>query len=340
VTHSAGQSVEVGVAPHQGGMRLDALLCAAIEGMSRARAADHLAAGHVRLLAGPANARIKPSLLVHQSMRFAVQVQPKPQLSAAPEAIELRIVFEDAHVLVVDKPAGLVVHPALGHESGTLVNALLHHEPDMADLGDTYRPGLVHRIDQFTSGLLVVAKTETALRRLGADFAAHRLERRYVAIALGSLRQDTWSLRGLHGRHPGDRKKFTCRAAQGKPAVTHLTVLARTPLTTLVVATLETGRTHQIRVHLAEAGHPIAGDDLYGGKRPFARTARTRADADWLAQVPRQALHAYALGFRHPHTGEDLRFELGWPDDLQAIALGLYGANARLPGLAEPVFRG
>ncbi len=340
MTDPAATELEIGVAPDQGGMRLDALLCAAIDGMSRARATEHLHAGHVRLVAGPLQARIKPSLLVHQSMRFAVRVQPRPQLSAAPEAIDLRIVYEDAHLLVVDKPAGLVVHPALGHESGTLVNALLHHEPEMAELGDTYRPGLVHRIDQFTSGLLVVAKTEQALRRLGADFAAHRLERRYVAIALGTLRQDTWTLQGLHGRHPADRKKFTCRASDGKSAVTHLTVLARTPLTSLVIATLETGRTHQIRVHLAELGHPIAGDALYGGKRPFAKTERTRSDAGWLGQVPRQALHAYALGFRHPHTGQDLRFELGWPDDLAEIAQGLYGADARLPGLAEPVFRG
>ncbi len=321
-------------------MRLDAFLCATIDGMSRARATEHLHAGHVQLVAGPRNAKCKPSLLVHQSMRFAVQLQPRPQLSAAPEPIDLRIVYEDAHLLVVDKPAGLVVHPALGHESGTLVNALLYHEPEMADVGDTYRPGLVHRIDQFTSGLLVVAKNEAALRRLGADFAAHRLERRYAAIALGNLRQDTWTLQGLHGRHPADRKKFTCRAKEGKPAVTHLTVLARTPLTSLVVATLETGRTHQIRVHLTELGHPIAGDELYGGKRPFAKTERTRADAGWLAQVPRQALHAYALGFRHPHTGQDLRFELDWPADLAAIAQGLYGADARLPGLTEPVFRG
>ncbi|MSQ81957.1 MAG: RluA family pseudouridine synthase [Myxococcales bacterium] len=332
--------VQLGVAPEHGGLRLDAFLCSQIEGMSRARAANHLTQGHVRLLAGPANAKIKASLHVHKSMVFEVCLQPRPQLSALPEAIDLTIVYEDEHLLVVDKPAGLVVHPALGHESGTLVNALLHHEPQMAGLGDQYRPGLVHRIDRYTSGLLVVAKTDAALRRLGADFAKHQLERRYVAIALGNLRDDTLTARGLHARHPTDRKKFTCRAADGKQAVTHLTVLARSPLTTLVVATLETGRTHQIRVHLAELGHPIVGDDTYGGRRPHPKTERTLHDAGVLAQVPRQALHAYALGFTHPHSGQPLRFELGWPTDLVEIAQSLFGDAAKLPSLDQAVFRG
>lgn len=328
------------VLPEHGGMRLDAFLCSQIEGMSRARAAQHFEGGHVRLVAGPANAKVKPSLHVNKTMAFEVALQPRPELSAAPEDIALRVVYEDETLLVVDKPAGLVVHPAAGHESGTLVNALLHHVPEVDGLGHPFRPGLVHRIDLDTSGLLVVAKTEKALRQLGADFAAHRLERRYAAIALGNLRQDALTVQTLHGRHPTHRKKFSGRVADGKPAITHLQVLARSPLTTLVVATLQTGRTHQIRVHLAEMGHPIAGDELYGGIRPHPKTERTRADAAILAGLPRQALHAYALGFRHPADGRILRFEIGWPDDLADAAASLYGDAAQLPPLSQAVHGG
>lgn len=334
------EPLQLPVLPEHGGQRLDSWLCGQIADMSRTRATEHIAGGHVRLLRGPAGAKLKPSLQVHKAMVFAVDVQPRPALSAAPEPIALAIVYEDADVVVVDKPAGLVVHPAAGHTSGTLVNALLHHLPELDGVGDTLRPGLVHRIDKDTSGLLVAAKHEKALRRLGADFAAHRLERRYVAIALGNLQHDTWTARSLHGRHPTDRKKFSGRVAEGKTAVTHLTVLARSPLTTLVVATLETGRTHQIRMHLAELGHPIAGDALYGGQRAHAKTERTRHDARALADLPRQALHAYALGFRHPTTGLQLRFELGWPADLAGIATQLYGDACKLPTLDEPVYRG
>lgn len=324
----------------QAGQRLDAWLCGRLDGMSRARAVDHIAHGHVRLVEGPRTAHLRPSLLVARAMVFEIEVQPRPAPSAAAEAIDLSVVYEDADVVVVDKPAGLVVHPAAGHLSGTLVNALMHHLPDLEGVGDPLRPGLVHRIDKDTSGLLVAAKHERALRRLGADFAAHRLERRYAAIALGQLSRDTLTLRTLHGRHPTDRRRFSGRVGEGKPAVTHLTVIARSPLTTLVVATLQTGRTHQIRMHLAELGHPIAADALYGGARPHPRTDRTRADAQALGQLSRQALHAYALAFRQPTTGAPLRFELGWPADLAPLARALYGDAARLPGLDEAVHRG
>lgn len=338
---ATADALTLAVEPHEGGQRLDAWLCARIDGMSRARATAHIAAGHVALLQGPAQAKVKPSLLVHKTMVFRVALQPRPQLSAEPEPIPLTIVYEDEDLLVVDKPPGLVVHPAAGHESGTLVNALLHHAPEMDGVGDDeVRPGLVHRIDKDTSGLLVVSKNERAMRRLAADFAAHRLERRYVAIALGNLREDRLTVRTLHGRHPTDRKRFSGRVREGKPAVSHFTVLARTPLTTLVVCTLETGRTHQIRMHLAELGHPIVGDALYGGVRPHPRTSRTAADLPWLQRVSRQALHAYALGFRHPRTGAQLRFELGWPEDLQAVAQGLYGEAVALPSLGTAVWTG
>ncbi len=336
------ETVRIEVRPDEGGTRLDALLCARIDGLSRARATEHLASGHVRLIAGAAkaNTKLKPSLLVNKQHIFEIDVQPRQELSAEAQAIPLTIVYEDADLLVIDKPPGLVVHPAAGHEDGTLVNALLHHAPEMAAMKgkDAYRPGLVHRIDKDTSGLLVVSKNETAMKKLAALFALHNIERRYVAIVLGQLPQEKMTFRTLHGRHPTERKRFTGKVTEGKEAVTHVTVLARSALTTLVVCQLETGRSHQIRMHLAESGHPIAGDHLYGGVRPHPKTTRTMGDAVILATIKRQALHAYALGFQHPRTGRQLRMELPWPADLMDVARGLYGAeNIALPPLSEDV---
>jgi len=335
--------VELVVTPQEGGMRLDAFLATRIDNLSRARATEHLAAGLVTLLHGPpslqaklerGSGRLKGSMQVQERMAFAIALQPRPQMTAQAQEMPLRIVYEDDDLLVIDKPAGLVVHPAAGHESGTLINALLWHAPEMEGVGDDeVRPGLVHRIDKDTSGLLVVTKSDLALRKLAKDFAAHRIERCYVAILHGQLPGDQLTIESLHGRHPVDRKKFSGRVTEGKTAITHLTVLARSPLTTLVQCRLETGRTHQIRVHVAERGHPIVGDQLYGGVRPVAKTARTAQDAKWIGQIGRQALHAYVLGFDHPRTGNHLRFVLGWPEDLVAAAQGLYGDACGLPDL-------
>ncbi len=332
------QTLRIEVEPSHGGQRLDSFLCAMVPDFSRGRATDHITQGRVRLQG--TTGKVKPSFLLHKGLVVEIDVQPRPALSAAPEAIDLRIVYEDADLLVIDKPAGMVVHPAAGHEGGTLVNALLHHAPGIAGVGDTFRPGLVHRIDKDTSGLLVVTKTDAAMRKLAAAFAHHRIERRYVAIVLGQLPADTLTISTLHGRHPVDRKRFSSKVREGKTAVTHVQVLARSALCTLCVCTLETGRSHQIRMHLAEHGHPIAGDALYGGARTHAKTPRTVSDIACLRRIERQALHAYALGFVHPRTGEALRFELDWPEDLRAAAEGLFGAAMRLPPLAEPVYRG
>jgi 23S rRNA pseudouridine1911/1915/1917 synthase len=330
------ETLRLPVPAHEGGARLDVFLARHVPDFSRARATEHIAQGHVRLWRGAdhlAPGKVKPSYLLHDALTVEVSVQPRPQMSAEPEAIPLVVVYEDADLLVVDKPAGLVVHPAAGHETGTLVNALLHHVPDVAEVGDDdLRPGLVHRIDKDTSGLLVVSKSELAMRKLAALFARHELERRYAAVVLGTWPEDALTIRSLHGRHPTERKKFTGRVKEGKPAVTHVQVLARSPLASLVACTLETGRTHQIRVHLAERGHPIAGDALYGGQRPLAKTERTANDRKWLGQVTRQALHAYALGFAHPRTGQPMRFHSPWPAELVPVVEGLFGEVA-LPGL-------
>jgi 23S rRNA pseudouridine1911/1915/1917 synthase len=232
---------------------------------------------------------------------------------ARPEAIPLDILFEDASLIVVNKPAGLVVHPAPGHDGGTLVNAILHHTE--VELGaDPRRPGVVHRLDKDTSGIMVVARTDAAREGLSALFAAHRMERVYEAICLGRVPAEI-TFDTLHGRHPVDRKRFSSKVKVGKRAVTHVQRVRELRGATLVRCQLETGRTHQIRVHLADHGFPLLGDAVYGraGKDPLLREVAE--------ELGRQALHARMLGFVHPVTGQSLRFEMEPPADfLRALA--------------------
>ncbi len=240
-----------------------------------------------------------------------VLIHPAPPetMSAEPQAIPLQVLFEDDQLIVLDKPAGLVVHPAPGHPDGTLVNALLHHA-EVQGGSDPLRPGIVHRLDKDTSGVMVVAKSAQAHERLVEMFQQHRLERAYLAIALGrppqSIRYET-----LHGRHPSNRKKFTSRTERGRRAVTDLESIELLHGSALVRCRLETGRTHQIRVHLAEHGHPVLGDALYG-KSIGDPELRRVAD-----ELGRQALHATVLAFEHPITGKAMRFETEPPQDFQ-----------------------
>lgn len=241
-----------------------------------------------------------------------VTIEPAPpeEMSAAPQDIPINVLFEDDDLLVLDKQAGLVVHPAPGHPDGTLVNALLHHA-NVAGGNDPLRPGIVHRLDKDTSGVMVVAKSPSAHERLVDMFQAHRLERAYLAIVRGrppeKVRFDTF-----HARHPVNRKKFTSKGQRGKRAVTYLESIELLHGSALVRCRLETGRTHQIRVHLTDAGHPVIGDPLYG----------TSIGDPLLRQVSqslgRQALHAALLEFDHPTTGEPLRFETAPPEDFAA----------------------
>ena len=249
-----------------------------------------------------------------------VTIEPAPPeaLSAKPQAIPLTVLHEDDHLLVVDKEAGLVVHPAPGHPDGTLVNAVLHHAV-VTGGDDPVRPGIVHRLDKDTSGVMVVAKTPTAHERLVEMFQAHALERAYLAIALGRT-PDRTTYDTFHARHPHHRKKFTSKGDRGRRAVSHLETLEALHGASLVRCRLETGRTHQIRVHLADAGHPVLGDPLYGksiGDPELRRVSQ---------ELGRQALHASVLAFEHPATGERLRFETPPPQDfddaLQSLRAG------------------
>lgn len=298
------------VAPGTGGGRLDKFLALAT-GLSRMRLKALIEAGHAALDGATikdASARVKPGQ--------AVTLEVPPPVAAVPraQAIPLTVVYEDAALIVVDKPAGLVVHPAPGNPDRTLVNALLAHcRGSLSGIGGVERPGIVHRIDKDTSGLLVAAKTEAAHRALAARFAAHDLERGYKAVVWGAPAGASGTVDAALGRSRHDRKKIAL-VESGKPAVTHWRVEARygrPPLASLLDCRLETGRTHQIRVHLAALGHGLVGDQSYG-RRP-------KGTPPLLARFPRQALHAWLLGFPHPVTGERLRFEADMPEDMRDL---------------------
>ncbi len=289
---------------HEAGERIDRILSARPLGFSRSALQSFITEGRVTVDGKVVRASARPS----EGARIVVRPLPPPPSAAVPQDIPLEILFEDAQLIVLMKPAGLVVHPAPGHPDGTLVNALRFHVEVAA--GDPERPGIVHRLDRDTSGVMVVAKTERAREGLIAQFQRHTIEREYVAIALGRIAAPL-RIETLHGRDPNDRKKFTGRVREGKTAITHVEPLAALHHATLVRCRLETGRTHQIRMHLAELGHSLLGDPVYG--RP-SREPRVRAAAEALG---RQALHARVLGFTHP-DGQALRFEAAPPADFAA----------------------
>ena len=301
--------IEIEVSAEESGERLDKVLSARPLGLSRSALQALIEQGRVEV-----DGRVlRASAKVSAGARVLVRPAPPPPSEAVPQDIPLELLYQDEHLAVIMKPAGLVVHPAPGHADGTLVNALRFHLDVRA--GDPERPGIVHRLDRDTSGVMVVARTVVAREGLIARFKSHDIDREYVAIAQGeppaSLRIET-----LHGRHPTDRKRFTARVREGKRAVTQLTLLRRLHGSALVSCRLETGRTHQIRMHLAEHGWPLLADPVYG--RPSA-DPRVRAAAE---AIGRQALHARVLGFTHPATGEPMRFVAEAPDDFQrALAL-------------------
>jgi 23S rRNA pseudouridine1911/1915/1917 synthase len=293
--------------------RIDRVLAGLLEGVSRAQVQRWIDEGRVSVDGRPARSKDR----VAAGQRIAYEVMVEPGTTAEPDAaVPFRVVYDDAHLVVVDKPAGIVVHPARGNLRGTLVNGLLalpgfERSVDERDPDGQRRPGIVHRIDKDTSGILVVAKDAPTREGLKQQFATHTIHRVYQAISVGvptAERYDTW-----YGRHPSQRIKFSSRGTGGKRAVTH--VRLRQPLRlgcAWVECQLETGRTHQIRVHLAEqAGCPLLADALYG-TRPAHPTLREIAD-----QLGRQALHAATLGFTHPITGEMLSFDSPLPEDMQ-----------------------
>lgn len=293
--------------PEDKGLRLDAWLARCLPDLSRARIQALIAQGCVTIKARP----VKPSLKVTLGLTAFVEIPPPAPADPIPEAIPLKILFEDADIVVIDKAPGLVVHPAAGHASGTLVNALLHHCPDLQGIGGELRPGIAHRLDRDTSGLLVAAKNDAALAGLQAQFKAHAVMKTYLALVAGHPVPEEGTVETLIGRNPHDRKKMAVLKTGGRAAVTHYETVRRygKKLCALLRVTIETGRTHQIRVHLSHLGHPVIGDAVYF-RGPAIRIP---------VQAQRQLLHAAELTFTHPRTGEKKAFSSPIPADMQAV---------------------
>ena len=312
--------------PEAAGQRADRFLASAIGDLSRSRVKSLIETGAVQLHSAPMR---DPAHAVHPGDAFTVQPPPVQPATPQAEIIPFTVLHEDADLVVLDKPPGLVVHPAPGNESGTLVNALLAHcGDDLPGIGGERRPGIVHRLDKDTSGVMVVAKTELALERLGAAFAARDLDRAYLALAWGLPAPTSGEIEGPIGRDPRDRKRMAIVARGGKPALTRYRLLRTWQDASLLECRLATGRTHQLRVHLAARGHPVVGDPVYLRRTPAAARQLPAQVRGALLDFPRQALHAASLGFRHPRTGEALHFASPMPPDMAALL-------AHLDGLGE-----
>jgi len=282
------------------GVRLDRFLQTQLSGQSRAFVQKLIAQGNVLINGRPG----KPSYQVRADDRVSVEIPPPRPVAAQPEEIPLDVLYEDAELIVVNKPAGLVVHPAAGNREHTLVNALLHHcRGQLAGISGIERPGIVHRLDKGTSGCLVVAKTDFAHQALIAQFKARSVKKVYRAVCWGKFNRPSGRIETVIGRSNRDRKKMSARVTRGRPSLTEYRVQKQCDRFALVELTLHTGRTHQIRVHMSHIGHPVVGDAVYGRSHPTISVARP-------------LLHAYKLGFAHPRTGKFMEFTATVPEDM------------------------
>lgn len=289
------------------GVRVDQFIAGRVPELSRARVQALIAAAAMRV----DGRAVRPSHRLRGSELVELEVPDAQPAAVAAEQLPLSLLYQDRDIVVLDKAAGMVVHPGAGHASGTLVNALLHHVGDLQGIGGAMRPGLVHRLDKDTSGVLVIAKNDRALTALQESFKSREVEKTYLALVYGQPPAEG-TFDTLHGRHPTNRLKFTAKVRTGKRAVTHFRVTQRFSLGARVEVRLETGRTHQIRVHFAEAGFPLLGDSVYG-----------TASSKRVGVIERQALHALRLAFPHPRTGRVRTFEAPVPDDLELAEVRL-----------------
>jgi 23S rRNA pseudouridine1911/1915/1917 synthase len=312
-----GQRIEISVPEYKEKERLDTFLVREIARVSRTQIQRLIKEGLITV----DGREVKSNHLVQPTEKVEVFIPKRRPAEILPENIPLDIVYEDDFLLVVNKKAGIVVHPAFGHSSGTLVNALVAHSKNLSSMNAPDRPGIVHRIDKDTSGLLVVAKNDYVHRDLAKQFGEKTVKREYLTVVWGRFQRDSGTVETLLARSEKDRRKITV-AKKGKNAVTHFEVVESFPLTTLLSLRLETGRTHQIRVHLAHIGHPVFGDQTYGGRgRQLGslNRAETMLAKELLELMPRQSLHAKMLGFVHPETGESLLFDSDLPDDMKEL---------------------
>lgn len=294
--------MELQITAEENGTRIDSFLSEELEELSRSYVQKLIGDGLIQVN----EKNVKSNYKVKTGDKLLVQIPDATPVDILPEEMNLNIVYEDSDLLVVNKPAGLVVHPAHGHYSGTLVNGLLAHCTDLSGINGKMRPGIVHRIDKDTSGLLMIAKNDIAHQHLAAQLKEHSIRRAYYALVQGIISEPAGLVDAPIGRHETERKKMAVTLKNSKEARTHYYVKERFAKQTFIECRLETGRTHQIRVHMAYLGHPLVGDPLYG-------TRKNNLD------FPGQALHAYALGFIHPRTGEEMYFEAPLPEHFQTV---------------------
>lgn len=305
------------------GVRLDQFVSASIEGLSRSRAEKLIEAGLVRVDGEPA----RPSRKLRPWETVEVNIPPPEKMEVVPENIEISIIYEDSDIVVVNKPPGMIVHPGAGVSGGTLVNALLYHCEDLSGVGGTLRPGIVHRLDKGTSGLVIAAKNDEAHLLLQQQFSARRVKKHYIAIVHGVMGEKEGVISAPIGRHPTDRKKMSVMARKARQAVTRWRERRRFKNFSILDVFPETGRTHQVRVHMHSLGHPIVGDVQYGSRRR-ARSIEAPRLRKLVQAFPRQALHAFRLQIIHPTTGEGMVFEAPLPEDMRSLidSLERYGA--------------
>jgi 23S rRNA pseudouridine1911/1915/1917 synthase len=305
------------VEPEHDGLRLDNFLTALLPDFSRSQVQRLIKEGHVT----GSDATVRASMLVRPGQAFTVEVPAPAAATPIPEALPLGILHEDADLVVVDKPAGMVVHPAAGHDSGTLVNALLHHITDLSGVGGELRPGIVHRLDRGTSGVMVVAKNDRAHQELSRQFRDREVEKEYVALVWGVVHAGR-RIDAPIGRDPRDRQKMSTRARRSREAVTRVTSARHFKGVSLLKVAIATGRTHQIRVHLNAIGHPIVGDPVYGGVH-----RRVPGNLRAVMRLERPFLHAARLSFTHPADGKRLVFESPLPADLDDVIEAIAAAE-------------
>ncbi|MFQ5535106.1 MAG: RluA family pseudouridine synthase [Sphingomonadales bacterium] len=321
---------QVQVSETAAGERVDKLLATALEDISRQRLKALIVSGQVTVTEdGPARPVDGPAYRVKAGQLLTICIPEAGQAAPQGQHIPLEVCFEDEHLIVIDKPAGLVVHPAPGNPDNTLVNALIAHcGASLSGIGGVKRPGIVHRLDKDTSGLLVVAKTDAAHAGLAEQFSSRVMERAYLAVVRGSPRPGVGTVEGNIGRSPRNRKKMTVLKQGGRTALTNYRVRARFgDAASLVECRLATGRTHQIRVHMTHIGHPIMGDPTYGRSRGPAVRALPEEVREAIKALNRQALHACSLGFTHPITAEFLKFESPLPHDMERLVALLQRLN-------------
>ena len=299
----------------EAGKRLDSVIASRLVDCSRSLISELIRAGHIRV----SKESKKPGYKVRLGESIAGHIPPPEPIHFEPEPIPLHILHEDNHIVVVNKAPGCVVHPAPGHMQGTLVNALLHHCPDLSGIGGKLRPGIVHRLDKDTSGTVVVAKTAFAHEALADQFKRRKVAKKYRAVVYGEVKKPNGEIELPIGRHPVHRKRMSTLSPTGRSALTRYTVLERFEKATVLELDIKTGRTHQIRVHCAAIHHPVVGDDIYAGRHRRSRNAGSTVALCFQKHAQRQMLHAHQLTLQHPQTGAVMTFESPIPADMRGL---------------------